>query len=254
MKSLIVCPAGTNLFFHDSYDKENHWRFTDKQEREYETLVICYNDFVPPINTYDYIYKMSGHKWQLIREVPKILKNIGIDIEKYDYIAAVDDDLVTDIDSFNTGIRLAREKDFKLWQLSMIEGSGIIYNCLKQNKNWWYTETNFVEMGSPFFRRDYFLKAIEFFNMLDFTIGWGIDKVFCDVLDITANVVHNRSIYHPPNNIKKSYYDQNVAMEEMNYMISVVYPSIIRYKYNKPDWFFSDKQETLKIYFNEEKY
>lgn len=241
--NLIICPVGIPMTFDNRFDMENHWRYTTKAEREYETLLVVYNDFEPEPDTYDHMLRMSGHKWQIIRQIPQIF-----DLSKYKYIGCVDDDQITDIHSFNLGLRLAHNFDFKLWQLSMIEGSGIIYDCLKQNKDWVFSETNFVEMGSTFFRNDTFFKAVDFFNELDFTVGWGIDKVWCDVLECNANVVHAASIYHPPNHIKPSYYDQSEAMIEMNKMIYEVYPRIMRDKYNKPNWRFVDSQVTLRAF------
>ena len=241
--NLIICPVGTPMTFDSRYDMENHWRYTKRAERHYETLLVVYNDFEPEPDTYDHMIRMSGHKWQIIKRVPEVF-----DVTKYRYIGCVDDDQITDIHNFNKGLIFAENFDFKLWQLSMIAGSGIIYQCLMQNPEWDFTETNFVEMGSTFFRQDYFHKAVDFFNELDFTVGWGIDKVFCDVLDTTANVVHAASIYHPPNHIKPSYYDQKDAMIEMNYMINTVYPRIMRDKYGKTDWQFRDSQDTLRAF------
>ena len=242
-KNLIITPTGIPMTFDPRFDAENHWRFTNKRERNYELLCIVYNDFEPEPNSYDHILRMKGHKWQIIKQIPEFF-----DVTKYDYIGCVDDDQITDIQSFNLGLHIAKTIDSKLWQLSMMEGSGIIYDCLKQNKAWVCSETNFVEMGSTFFRQDMFHKAIDFFKELDFTVGWGIDKVFCDVLQCTANVVHAASIYHPPNHIKPSYYDQNEAMKEMNHMIYEVYPRIMRDKYKRENWKFVDSQVTLKAF------
>ena len=240
MKSLIICPVGNPITFLPSeYSPKYHWRRINLVEREYETLIVVYNDdFIPESDSFDHILKMKGHKWQIIKNVPDFF-----DVTKYDYIGCVDDDLVTDIQSFNRGIELAREHDFKLWQLSMVKGSGIIYDCLKQNKEWSFSETNFVEMGSTFFRQDMFHKAVDFFKKVDFKVGWGLDKVFCDVLQCKANVVHEASIYHPPNTIKPSYYDQREAMIEMNHMIQNVYPKILG-----NTWRFTDVQSTLRVW------
>lgn len=239
--ALIICPVGCDLTFDDRYS--THWRYTDRGERNYDILAVVYNDYRPEENTYDHIMYMRGHKWQIVREIAH-----HIDMSKYKYIAAVDDDLITDQTSFNLGLVLAKKYDFPIWQLSMIEGSGIIYDCLKQNKQWVMSETNFVEMGSTFFRLDKFIHFMDFLKELDFTVGWGIDKVFCDVLECHANVVHAASIYHPPNTIKPSYYDQSEAMKEMNHMISEVYPKVFREKYNKPDWKFNDQQIITKVW------
>jgi hypothetical protein len=246
MTNLIITPVGCDITFHDAYDKENHWRFTDKANRVYETLAVVYNDYVPPENTYDHIIHLKAHKWQIVRALAMgRVDGFDLDLTKYDYIGCVDDDLVTDIQSFNVGLLFAKINDFRIWQLSMLEGSGIIYDCLKQNKDWLYSTTNFVEMGSTFFRQDKFQEVVKFFDELDFQVGWGIDKVWCDVLNTTANVVHAASIYHPPNTIKPSYYSQAMAMQEMNDMISNVYPKVMAQVYGRVDWKFRDVQETL---------
>lgn len=242
-KNLIITPTGIPMTFDPRFDVDNHWRYTNKVERDYELLCVVYNDFEPEPNSYDHIIRMKGHKWQIMREVPNVF-----DLSPYQYIGCVDDDQITDIQSFNLGLKLAQQFDFKMWQLSMIEGSGIIYDCLKQNKDWVFTETNFIEMGSTFFRNDKFFEALDFFKELDFTVGWGIDKVWCDVLCCTANVVHAASIYHPPNNIKPSYYDQSEAMKEMNHMIYEVYPRIMHDKYKRENWKFVDSQVTLRAF------
>lgn len=241
MKSLIICPVGCPITFDDRYNKKEHWRFTNVAEREYTTLAVIYNnDFSPEPHSYDFSLRASGHKWQLIKQMAKI-----VDLSVYDYIGCVDDDLITDIDSFNYGIRLAREHDFKFWQLSMIEGSGIIYDCLKQRPQWNYSETTFIEMGSPFFRLDKFQHLCNFMSQFDFEVGWGLDKVFCDVLRSRPNVVHKKSIYHPPNEIKPSYYNQARAMLEMQNMITSVYPKAMK-EIGIDNWSLNDVQTTLK--------
>lgn len=242
-KALIICPVGIPHLSHPEYPDENHWRFTDRAEREYETLVVSYNGYIPPRNTFDNIIYQPGHKWQIIKNIQSVFN-----LTNYDYIACVDDDLVTDIDSFNRGLELARQHDFRLWQLSMVNGSGIIYHCLMQNKEWSFSETNFIEMGSPFFRQDIFWKVRDFLHAVgDFTVGWGIDKMFCQYLQTTAHVIHEKSIYHPPNTIKPSYYDQQLAMQEMNHMICNVYPKVME-RFGFEDWHFIDSQQTLKAW------
>ena len=242
-KSLIICPVGIPMTFKDDYDKENHWRYTNKSERDYETLVVSYNGFVPEPNTFDHFIEMPGHKWQIVKNVFDMM-----DLSKYKYIGCVDDDLITDIENFNKGLAYAEAFDYRLWQLSMLEGSGVSYPILVQNKNCDFTETNFIEMGSPFFRYDIFVKVVDFLKQLDFTVGWGIDKMFCNVLDTTAHVVHAGSIYHPPWSFKGSYYSHNDAHQEMNHNILNIYPKIMRDKYNKPEWKFRDVQEVLNMY------
>ena len=54
--NIIFCPVGTPIAFHDSYDKENHWRFT-KDNRRYQVAAYNYNDYKIEEGTYDYLIK-----------------------------------------------------------------------------------------------------------------------------------------------------------------------------------------------------
>ena len=42
-KALIITPTGTDMFFDDAYDRDNHWRYT-KSQRTYDTCVVVFND------------------------------------------------------------------------------------------------------------------------------------------------------------------------------------------------------------------
>jgi hypothetical protein len=238
-ENLIITPVGIPLIFEDRFDKENHWRYTDRTERKYETLAVVYNDYVPEPNTYDHILHMKGHKWQIIRQLPKMF-----DFSKYKYIGCIDDDLVTTIKDFNEGFELGSKFNLPFWQLSVVEGTS--YRCCAYDSECDFSETNFIEMGTPVFRNDMFFKILEFFNELDIEVGWGVDKMFCEVLQVPGYVIHSGSMYHPPNHIKPSYYDQREAMKEMNYMISEIYPKIMRDKYKRDNWQFIDSQVTFR--------
>jgi hypothetical protein len=65
--NLIICPVGNPLTFDSRFDSDNHWRYTNKQERDYETLVFQYSEFIPEDNTYDTLIKKRGFKWSLAR-------------------------------------------------------------------------------------------------------------------------------------------------------------------------------------------
>lgn len=239
--NLIITPVGIPLIFEDRFDKENHWRYTDRAERKYETLAVVYNDYVPEPNTYDHILHMKGHKWQIIRELPKMF-----DFSKYKYIGCIDDDLVTDIQNYNIGFDFAERFNFPFWQLSMVHDSGTRYQCLIQDHECDFSETNFIEMGVPVFRNDLFFKILDFFSSLEIDVAWGVDKIFCDVLQTPGIVVHSASMYHPPNHIKPSYYDQSEAMKEMNNLTYEIFPRIMRDKYNRENWQFVDSQVTFR--------
>ena len=93
--SLIICPVGNPITFHNKFDRENHWRNVNKN-RLYETLVFQYSDFKPEPATWDKLIIQKGFKWSLSKEWLK-----KIDYNKYEYIGFMDDDLVTDMHNMN---------------------------------------------------------------------------------------------------------------------------------------------------------
>jgi hypothetical protein len=230
---LIICPVGMDYNTDDRW--KDHWRLTNT-EREYETLVIAYNDYEPPIGTYDHIIHQKGHKWNLIKKIKE-----HFPYDAYKYIGCLDDDLVTDYQSINVGIKLAKRFDFGLWQLSMPPDSDLhptYHNCLKQDLTCTFSETNFIEMGSPFFKIDLFEKLLDFLSHWEFKIGMGIDKVFCNIFECPANVVHYASIHQP---FRTSYYDKSFAHNEMVQFLYHDFSKIMKEHYNR-DITFNDMQ------------
>lgn len=244
-KALIISPTGRPLFFHDDYDKNNHWRMI-KPERTYETCLILYNDFHPEPETYDQIIKFKGFKWKILPEISKI-----INWQNYDYIGFWDDDYVTDIQSVNKALELARKHDFRLFQQSTT--SYQTYDCLKNNPNWIFSETNFIEIGIPFFRNDIFRKIIHFIDdynqhTTNWESSWGIDKVLCYYLQATAHVVHSSTARHMVPD--SSLYNKNDAFREMEYLMKEFFPKYMKKKFNL-NYQYTDNQQTLAAWAKE---
>lgn len=239
--NLLIVPCGKPITFHDAYDKENHWRFTNKEKRLYKTLLVMYNDFEPEENSYDFKIKIDGkHKWEKVRDIPDVF-----DLSPYHYIGCIDDDQITDIWNMNRGLEMARRFDFKFWQLSMLEGSSIWYDCLKQNKEWDFSETNFIEMGNCQFRFDIFQDLQKLLHeWKEIGIAYGLDKVFTDFLGVNPNVVHNASIFHP---YHESYYDKNKAMIDMHRFLYTEYPEIVKNLKGRESR-FTDVQQTVNAF------
>lgn len=238
MKNLIICPVGMKIPTDPRWKDSDHWRWTNNP-RSYDILVVSYNDFVPESGSYDYLMKHRGHKWQILRDLSLI-----VDFSEYKFIGCVDDDLITGYQDFNEGLRLAEKYDFKYWQLSMPSDSSLIYNCLFQDKSCTYSSTNFIEMGSCFFRYDYFIRLMEFIRGWDIQIGWGIDKTFYDLFQCPANVVHSACIHQP---FRDSYYDKNMAMNEMNEYLYKIYPELIKKLYGRDSGFVDIQQVFSKF-------
>ena len=236
-KALIISPTGSKLFFDDAYDKEKHWRFTHP-DRTYETLLVLYDDFVPEPGTYDWIWKKQGRKWNIIPEVCK-----EFDWNEYDYIGCFDDDYCTDIQSINQALCLARHFDFRLFQQSVT--SWTFYPCLEHNKELAFTETNFIELGVPFFRNDIFRKVLRFLNDYKYKESdWGIDKVLCHYLQQTAHVIHASSIKHMR---KESSYSREAGYREMHYMMTDFFPKYMKKNFNVT-YHPYDRQDVINVW------
>jgi len=157
MNNIIFVPVGIPLNFHDAYDKDNHWRYT-KDTRNYQTIVYSFNDYHIPEDTYDILVKDVGFKWDMAKHFLETY-----DYRDYDYIGFWDDDLVTDIQSINRGLEIAKENDIKIWQLSTIKGADSSHGILHQDLGAKYTLTNFNEGMGVFFHSSMIPKLLKFF-------------------------------------------------------------------------------------------
>ena len=226
------------MVYDDAYDMQNHWRYT-KKERDYKVLLVIYNDFEPEPGTYDFIIRQKGLKWNLIPDICKMFN-----WEDYDYIGCFDDDYVTDIASINKSLELARRFDFRLFQQSLI--SWTVHPCLEQNKEYSFTETNFIELGVPFFRNDIFRKLLRF--LADYRYeksDWGIDKVLCYYLQATAHVIHEVSIKHMRPDV--SSYSKEDGFREMHYLMTDFFPKYMKEKFDM-DYQYDDAQNVIRAY------
>lgn len=224
MKSLIFCAVGNPMLFCNAYRHEDHWRF-NYNNRQYETVIYQYKDFSIEPPSYDYIYQAKGFKWQIARKFMS-----EFDYSKYEYIGFMDDDLITDYQSINRALDIAREHDLKLFQISTISGSESTHRILHQKKGIKYSTTNFIEGMGPFFHITLMPKMKKLFEYHDFRSGWGLDIIYSPMMKEKAGVIHEVSMYHPP---KPSYYDKVDAHNEMIHILHDIYPKFMKDTYNE---------------------
>lgn len=237
-KSLIFCAVGNPLFYCNAYNDEDHWRRT-KNPRDYETIVYQYKDFYLEPNTYDFIHRAEGYKWQIAR---KFLKEF--DYSKYEYIGFMDDDLITDYQSVNRGLQIARENDIKLFQLSTIKGSESTHKILHQQYGIKFTLTNFLEGMGPFIHQSMMPTFVNLFDYHDFKSGWGFDIILSPILKTYAGIIHEVGMFHPA---RKSYYDKTAAFEEMDLILQKIYPKFMKDKYNEEVSAYNEQQKEFEI-------
>jgi hypothetical protein len=236
-KSLIICPVGNPLTFHDSFDRENHWRYVNSN-RLYETMVFQYSDFKPEHTTWDDLIQQKGFKWSLSKEW---LKNN--DYSKYEYIGFMDDDLVTDIHNVNHALTIAHETQSKIFQMSVTNDSDEFFPILRNKSDIKYTKTNFVETMGMFIHTSLIPIVLEFWNEYDIYCGWGFDKVLCDITKTDATVIHSCIMYHPK---RDSSYNKSEAFQEMDKVLYEITPKFMNDKYNE-EWKFVERQYEKEI-------
>jgi len=225
MKNLIFCAAGIPISFHKDYDSENHWRYT-KDTRMYETVVYQYKDFDIEPNSYDYLFKGVGWKWEIAKQFLDTF-----DYTDYEYIGFLDDDLITDIQSINRALTIAKEKDIKLFQLSLNEDSEKQHTVTFQNHSIKFALTNFVEGMGPFVHHSLMPTLVDFWKYHEVKSGWGFDVVMSSMLKAKTSVIHEVSMHHIPKH--NPYYDKSAAFTEMYHIMNEVYPKFMKDKYNE---------------------
>ena len=230
--AVIFVPVGIPVHYSDDYDKYNHWRWA-KENRNYDVIAYSYKDnFEVEDGTYDVLIKnQKGFKWELARHFME-----NFDYSDYRYAAFFDDDVITDIQSINRAIEIAKENDLKLFQLSTKNGSEHTHQILFQDKSLKFTITNFNEGMGPFFDSKVVPDLLDFWKYHNVKSGYGFDLLFTEIIQQKAGVIHEVSMFHPPASFygyTPSYYDKSEAVQEMYHVLNVVYPEYMKTKYNK---------------------
>jgi len=166
-----------------------------------------------------------------------------LDYEKYEYIGFMDDDLVTDYMSINKSLEMAKENNFKIFQLSTTDDSDEFFKILVNKQGVKYSKTNFVETMGMFLHTSLIPIVLEFWNEYDIYCGWGFDKVLCDITREDAAVIHKYQMYHPK---KNSSYDKTSAFREMDKVLYEITPKFMNHKYNQ-GWKYVERQYEKEI-------
>lgn len=244
-KSLIFLPVGRELNSHPAYDFENHWRLK-KENRNYEVVLCPYKDFIPELNTYDLLLdKKLGMKWILCKW---FLENFNY--HDYEYIGFFDDDIITDIQSVNKSLEIAKQNDLKIFQLSLSLGSKISHPVLLQKPLLSYSLTTYTECMCPFYHISIIDKIREILDYCSSSehwrgTGWGFDCIITPALKMPSAVIHEVSMFHPPVN---STYNSVEAYNEMLSIYNEIYPKYMKDKYNVDETYVNDVKELTQIY------
>lgn len=187
MKFLIVLRCG---------DQSLHPQWVDEHS-SFDTILSYYGDNLSyDLTKIKYVHHFKGSKWEGLYHFFAQHKDLW---EAYDYICVPDDDLSTTSENLNEFFHLMDIHNFDLAQPSLTHNSYYSHPILLQVKGLIYRETNFVEVMTPCFSRQAFLKCWETFS--ENKSGWGLDVLWpillekqkIDVIDITP-VFHTRPV------------------------------------------------------------
>lgn len=154
-KYLVIVRAGKNSL-HQAFA-------VDSPERNYDLFVYAYHEDVPkpPRATDHYLLhpgeKIASYAW-LFQERPDLF-------EDYDFIALLDDDLATDVETLSTCFEIGYAHNLNLWQPSLTRDSYFSYAAFLQNPGFKLRYTNFVEMMCPFMTSETLRRAAPFLGM-----------------------------------------------------------------------------------------
>jgi hypothetical protein len=209
----------------------------------YETVVYQYKDFDMESNSYDHLFKCTGWKWEIAKQFLDTFDYSG-----YEYIGFLDDDLVTDIQSVNRAINIAKEKDIKLFQLSLNDDSEKQHVVTFQDQSMKFALTNFVEGMGPFVHVSLMPALVEFWKYHEVKSGWGFDIVMSSILKAKTAVIHEVSMHHVPKH--NPYYDKSAAFAEMYDIMNNVYPKFMKGYYNEEVEAHKEDQKVIEFSFN----
>jgi len=174
-ENVLFTSAGDNTNFYDLWCDDN---------RDYD-IFVCYYGDDENNDKYkknsDIYLKRKGGKMQNFYHVWE--NNIG-NIKDYKLFYIVDDDIIIKTEQINELFRLFKELDVWILQPSFedVENSCISHTITRQQKNFKYRYTNFVEINTPFFSNYSISRCMERYNA-DLT-GYGIDMLFLYALGI----------------------------------------------------------------------
>jgi hypothetical protein len=115
----------------------------------------------------------KGAKWPALHE---LVRDLGSELEAYDFIWFPDDDLATDKETVNRMFALCARFQLQLAQPALSLDSYLSHAITLRNTSFLVRFTNFVEIMAPVFRRDFLVRCAESFG--ENRSGWGLDVLW----------------------------------------------------------------------------
>jgi hypothetical protein len=187
-KNLVIVRAG---------DKSLHlnWLAHLGQDQNWDLALSYFDSQDNPFpNSYKFLHKFKGSKWQGIDD---FIKNYGSELSQYNYFWMPDDDLFTDSKNINKFFELVSNLDYDISQPALTLSSYVSHVITLQRPYINTRETNFVEIMAPCFSK----KAL---NLVKDTFsynksGWGLEWVWLEISrqkNLKMGIVDEAPIYH----------------------------------------------------------
>ena len=138
-ENLVIVRAGPNSL-------HPHW-FTP-EEAKFDLLVAAYNPHAPSA-TGEWRIDVPGTKVAGFGKLFDLHPEI---FDRYQRIALIDDDIMTNSSDLNSLFRLGQEFQLEIWQPSLSHDSFFTYAITVQNRLYILRYTDYVEMMCPFFK------------------------------------------------------------------------------------------------------
>lgn len=245
--NLIIVPVGSPVdkFLNETgypMKLEKHWRWI-KNERNYKIIAVQYSDFVPEEGTYDELIVMKGFKWTIAKELQK-----RINFNEWEYVGFYDDDVILDNYSMNYSFDIAKERNFKAFQISLESGSESQWPSTRRMSGVKYTYTDFIEIMCPVFHKSVIDKFMKLANSYDVFCGWGLDYVLSEYLEIEPAVIHEVTMFHPPRPNTGSGYDKSKAFQEMHLLLNDIFPKVMQEQGRKVQRDYNNFRDSILSY------
>jgi hypothetical protein len=162
-------------------------------QSEFEIILFNYSGITSSVNEDKSKYIITDkteNKGQILNSVYNFLNSINLE---YNYIGVIDDDIIFKISEFNYMLHVARSHDLDVFQPSISRDSFYSHRKFINNPKYLITQTTWVEVMAPFYKKELFEACGEYFNLS--ISSQGLDCFMMPVLQRIHNM-NNTAIVH----------------------------------------------------------
>lgn len=198
MRDLVFSSVGDNTKFYD------RWLGSG---RKYDIWLVYYGDDEKIYKEYKkrcfMVEKHKGSKFQnLFYMYNKYRKRL---LEQYERFFILDDDIIINIKQINRMFELSKQFNLKICQPSFDSTFGkVSWMHTKHNPELKLKFTNFIEVNSPLYNKESFVKLMEKYDPK--LIGWGVDylSIWVNGIDLKKSyaIIHEIKCINPKDNYK----------------------------------------------------